>query len=129
MGWASRSCGLAGATEAMAYFRKARDTGCADDLDLLLSMGRALYRERMFTEAKDVFVEAVSLHRDSAEAAAALGYTLHRLGDEPAARKELRRSLHLDPEHHEARIYLGHLLYDNSEWAGCAQGVRAGGRL
>jgi hypothetical protein len=26
--------------------------------------------------------------------------------------------LHLDPEHHEARIYLGHLLYDNSEWAG-----------
>ncbi|HSL69953.1 MAG TPA: tetratricopeptide repeat protein, partial [Longimicrobiales bacterium] len=58
------------------------------------------------------------LYRDSAEAAAALGYTFHRLGDEATARKELRRSLHLDPEHHEARIYLAHLLYDNSEWAG-----------
>jgi Flp pilus assembly protein TadD len=104
--------------DAMVYFRRARDTGCADDLDLLLSMGRALYRERMFEEAKEVFVEAASLYRDSAEAAAALGYTFHRLGEEPAARKELRRSLHLDPEHHEARIYLGHLLYDSSEWAG-----------
>src|SRR5688572_8460559 len=104
--------------EAMIMFRRARDTGCADDLDLLLSMGRALYRERMFEEAKDVFQEAASLYRDSAEAAAALGYTLHRMNDETAARKELRRSLHLEPDHHEARIYLGHLLYDNSEWAG-----------
>jgi tetratricopeptide (TPR) repeat protein len=76
-----------------------------------------LYRERMFEEAKDVFVEAASLYRESAEAAAALGYTFHRLSDEVAARKELRRALHLDPENHEARIYLGHLLYDNSEWA------------
>ena len=104
--------------EAMMYFRRARDTGCADDIDLLLSMGRALYRERMFEEAKEVFVEAASMYRDSAEAAAALGYTLHRLSDENSARKELRRALHLDPDHHEARIYLGHLLYDNSEWAG-----------
>ncbi len=104
--------------EAMELFRHARDTGCADDLDLLLSMGRALYRERMFEDAKEVFVEAAAQYRDSAEAAAALGYTFHRLTDEIASRKELRRALHLDPEHHEARIYLGHLLYDNSEWAG-----------
>jgi Tfp pilus assembly protein PilF len=104
--------------EAMALFRRARETGCADDLDLLLSMGRALYRERMFEDAKEVFVEAATQYRDSAEAAAALGYTFHRLTDEIASRKELRRALHLDPEHHEARIYLGHLLYDNSEWAG-----------
>lgn len=103
--------------EAMTLFTRARETGCADDLDLLLSMGRALYRERMFEEAKEVFVEAASMYRDSAEAAAALGYTFHRLSDESMARKELRRALHLDPEHHEARIYLGHLLYDNSEWA------------
>ena len=104
--------------DALAYFQEARATGCADDLDLLLSMGRALYRERMFEAAKEVFVEAVSLHRSNAEAAAAHGYTLHRLGEEVAARKELRRSLHLDPEHHEARIYLGHLLYDSGEWSG-----------
>lgn len=104
--------------EAMELFGRARETGCADDLDLLLSMGRALYRERMFDEAREVFVQAAALYRDSAEAAAALSYAHHRMSDEPSARKELRRALHLDPDHHEARIYLGHMLYDSSEWAG-----------
>jgi Flp pilus assembly protein TadD len=84
--------------DALAYFEKARETGCSDDLDLLLSMGRALYRERMFEHAREVFVEAVRVHRDSAEALAALGYTLHRLSDETGARRELRSSLELDPE-------------------------------
>ena len=103
--------------EALELFGRARDTGCADDLDLLLSMGRALYRERLFEEAKEVFIEAASLYRDSSEAAAALGYTFHRMNDETAARRELRRSLHLDSEHHEARIYLAHMLYDANEWS------------
>lgn len=102
--------------DALAYFEKAREVGCADDLDLLLSMGRALYRERMFEHAREVFVEAVRVHRDSAEALAALGYTLHRLGDESGARRELRSSLELDPELFEARIYLSHLMYDAGDW-------------
>ncbi|HEY0671413.1 MAG TPA: tetratricopeptide repeat protein [Longimicrobiales bacterium] len=102
--------------EALAYFEKARETGCADDLDLLLSMGRALYRERMFEHAREVFVEGVRIHRDSAEALAALGYTLHRLTDEQGARRELRSALELDPELFEARIYLAHLLYDAGDW-------------
>lgn len=102
--------------EALAYFERARAAGCADDLDLLLSMGRALYRERMFEHAREVFVEAVREHRDSAEALAALGYTLHRLNDENGARRELRSALELDPELFEARIYLSHLLYDAGDW-------------
>ena len=53
--------------DAMRHFHRARETGCADDLDLLLSMGRALYRERMFDEAKEVFVEAYTRNRDSVE--------------------------------------------------------------
>jgi Tfp pilus assembly protein PilF len=104
--------------QALHLFRRARDTGCGEDVELLLSMGRALYRERLFEDAKEVFAEASSQHRENAEAAAALGYTLHRLGDESSARKELRRALQIDPAHHEARIYLGHLLYDSSDWAG-----------
>lgn len=102
--------------DALAYFEKARETGCSEDLDLLLSMGRALYRERMFEHAREVFVEAVRVHRDSAEALAALGYTLHRLNDEAGARRELRSSLELDSELYEARIYLAHLLYDAGDW-------------
>jgi len=102
---------------ALSLFNQARETGCADDLDLLLSMGRALYRERLFEHAREVFLGAVASYGDSAEAAAALGYTLHRLGEEAAARRELRRALQLDPEHYEARIYLAHVLYDASDWA------------
>ena len=107
--------------EALDYFERARAVGCADDLDLLLSMGRALYRERMFEHARETFVEAVRVHHDSAEAVAALGYTLHRLGDESAARTELRAALELDAELHEARIYLGHLLYDAGDWGAAAR--------
>lgn len=102
--------------EATRLFDHARRLGCGEDLDLLLSMGRALYRERLYDEAREVFSEAVSNSPTNAEAEAALGYTLHRLGEEVAARRHLRRALHLDGELHEARIYLGHLLYDRGEW-------------
>jgi Flp pilus assembly protein TadD len=107
--------------DSLRLFRRARDTGCGDDLELLLTMGRALYRERMYDEARDVMLEAVELHPNSAEAAAAYGYTLHRLDDETGARRQLRRALHLDGEYHEARIYLGHLLYDRGDWVGAAR--------
>jgi len=107
--------------EALALFEQARRSGCTEDLDLMLSMGRALYRERLYEEAREVFLEAASLRPDSAEAIAALAYTLHRLGDDAGARRNLRRALKLDPEHHEARVYLGHLLYDRGDWEGALQ--------
>jgi Flp pilus assembly protein TadD len=107
--------------EALRLFGRCRAIGCGEDLDLLLTMGRALYRERLYEDARDVFVEAVENHPNSAEASAGFGYTLHRLEEETAARRHLRRALHLDSEYHEARIYLGHLLYDRGDWAGAAR--------
>ncbi|HSJ30629.1 MAG TPA: tetratricopeptide repeat protein [Longimicrobiales bacterium] len=109
------------AEDALRLFARARETTCGEDLELLLTMGRALYRERMYIEAREVFAETVELHTGSAEAAAAYGYTLHRLDEETAARRQLRRALHLDSEYHEARIYLGHLLYDRGDWVGAAR--------
>lgn len=103
-------------SEALAHFDRVRQLASNDDLELLLSVGRALYREEMFEEAREAFAEAATVRPDSAEAAAALGYTLHRLGESSAARRLLRRALKLDPHHHEARIYLGHLHYDRGEW-------------
>ncbi len=105
-----------GRQEALELFEKARRIGALEDIDLLLSMGRALYRERLFNEAREVFVEAAAAQVECAEAEAALGYTLHRLGDEVAARRRLRRALQIDAQQHEARIYLAHLLYDRGEW-------------
>lgn len=106
---------------ALQTFEHARKSGCADDIELLLSMGRALYRERLYEEARDVFLQAATLHPDSAEAVASLGYTAHCLGDVGAARRELRRALRLDPDHYEARVYLGHMLYDQGNWRGALQ--------
>jgi Flp pilus assembly protein TadD len=103
--------------EALDLFARARDAG-GDALELLLSIGRALYREKMYDRAHQVFEDATAMHAQSAEAAAALGYTLHRLGDESGSRRQLRRALHLDPLYHEARVYLGHMLYDRGDWAG-----------
>lgn len=102
--------------DACALFDRVRTLVAEDDLELLLSIGRALYREDMFEEAREAFAEAAAVRPDSAEAVAALGYTLHRLGESSAARRLLRRSLKLDASHIEARIYLGHLHYDRGEW-------------
>ena len=55
---------------------------------------------------------------ENAEAIAMVGYAQHRLGDEPAAVETLRKALQLDPEHSEARIYLGNILYDQGEYEG-----------
>ncbi|MBX6364122.1 MAG: tetratricopeptide repeat protein [Gemmatimonadetes bacterium] len=103
-------------SEALELFARARELGCAEDLDLMLSMGRALYREQLYDEAREVFTEAVAHHPTSGEAEAALGYTLHRQGDELSARRRLRRALELEPHLHEARTFLGHLFYDRGEW-------------
>lgn len=104
------------ADAALRIFRRVMEMGYDDDVELMLTMGRALYRERLYAQARDVFAKAAAVRPDSSEAAAALGYALHRLGDEVGAGRQIRRALRLDPDLREARIYLGHLLYDRGDW-------------
>jgi Flp pilus assembly protein TadD len=101
---------------AFALFEKVRRGSGGEDLDLLLSMGRALYREELYQEALECFEEAVASTPGSAEGWAALGYTAHRLGDEGRARQELGRALNLDPQFYDAWAYLGHLNFDRGDW-------------
>ncbi len=103
---------------ALRLFRRVADMGYDDDVELMLTIGRALYREAMYGECRDVFAKAAAARPENAEAAASLGYALHRLGDEVGAGRQIRRALRLDPELHEARVYLGHLLYDRGDWEG-----------
>ena len=103
---------------ALALFERVAALGFEDDVELMLTMGRALYRESLYAESRDVFAKAAAARPDSAEVAASLGYALHRLGEEVGAGRQIRRSLRLDPDLHEARIYLGHLLYDRGDWEG-----------
>lgn len=102
--------------QALLFFERVKTTGYDDDVDLMLTMGRALYREGMYSECRDVFANATTRRPDDAEAAAALGYTLHRLGDQVGAGRQIRLALRLNPKLHEARVYLSHLLYDLGDW-------------
>jgi tetratricopeptide (TPR) repeat protein len=101
--------------ESLACFRKIDDLGLSDDLELGLAMGRALYREALFRESRQRLLALATAHPDAAEVRAALGYTLHALGDDLGARRELRAALRLDTGLHEVRIYLSHLHFERGD--------------
>ena len=102
--------------QALKLFREVAEQGYDDDIELMLTIGRALYRAALYADCRDIFAQAAASRPDSADAAASLGYALHRLGDDIGAGRQIRRALRLDPDLHEARIYLGHLLYDRGDW-------------
>ena len=103
---------------ALSLFEKVEALGYDDDVELMLTMGRALYREGLYAEGRDIFAKAAACRPDNAEAAASLGYALHRLGDDVGSGRQIRRALRTDPDLYEARIYLAHLLYDRGDWEG-----------
>src|SRR5262249_4459356 len=77
---------------ALRCFHRTLELGYGDDIDLMLQVGRALFREGSnreradyFDTAKTFFETAVQHAPDSAEALACVGYTQHRMGDDDAA--------------------------------------------
>lgn len=102
--------------QALKSFRRILELGYSDDIELMLQVGRALFRDELMEEAKEYFELAVQQTPDNAEAVAMVGYTEHRLGDDATAMETLRRALVLDPDQAEARIYLGNILYDGGEY-------------
>jgi len=101
---------------ALKSFHRILELGYQDDIELMLQVGRALFRDGLMEEAKEYFDTAIQQVPDNAEAVAMVGYTEHRLGHDDAAIATLRRVLQLDPEYVEARIYLGNVLYDRGEY-------------
>jgi Flp pilus assembly protein TadD len=104
--------------QAVRSFRRILELGYQDDLELMLQVGRALFRDGIIEEAREFFALAVQQAPESAEAVALVGYCEHRLGDDAAAVATLRRALSLDEEHAEARVYLGNILYDGGDYEG-----------
>jgi Tfp pilus assembly protein PilF len=102
--------------QALKNFRRILELGYQDDIELMLQVGRALFREGLIVEARDFFEIGVQQAPDGAEAVSCVGYAQHRLGEDDQAIATLRRALQLDPEHAEARIYLGNILYDRGEY-------------
>src|SRR5579862_7975083 len=84
-------------------FRRILELGYSDDLELMLQVGRAAFREasaresrELFEVAKDFFDQAVSQAPEMAEPRACLGYTRHRMGDDDGAIQALRTALQID---------------------------------
>ena len=107
---------------ARRCFKRTLELGYTDDVDLMLQIGRSLFREgstrernELFESAREFFDVAVEQAPESAEAVACVGYAQHRLGDDDGAISSLRRALQIDGEHAEARIYLANILYDRND--------------
>ncbi len=100
---------------AIRAFERLLDLGFSDDHDLMLQVGRALFRDGLTGPAHRFFELASQVHPDSSDAAASIGYAAHRLGRDGDALYWLRRALALEPEFAEARIYLANMLYDRGE--------------
>ena len=98
--------------EAMAAFEQTVALGYEDDVDLMLQIGRALFREGFTDLALTYFERAATQAPDSVEAIACVGYALHRLGQDTPAIAALRQALVVDPSFTEARVYLANVLYD-----------------
>ena len=110
---------------ALRCFHRILELGYTDDIDLVLQVGRSLFREaslrdsqKLFGEALHFFEAASEQSGDSAEATACVGYAKHRLSDDEGSIAALRKALQFDGDHSEARIYLANLLYDRGEFEG-----------
>ena len=102
---------------AIQAFNRVLDLGFSEDHDLMLQIGRALFREGQLVHAHRFFELAASAEPECEEAAACMGYVSHRLGRDGTAMYWLRRALAIDPSFAEPRIYLANLLYDRGETA------------
>lgn len=100
---------------AQRAFDRTVALGYDDDIDLMLQIGRAQFREGLVEGALTFFERAAAISDDSAEAAACVGYAQHRLGNEPEAIAALERALALDNDFGEARVYLANVWYDRGE--------------
>ena len=90
-------------------------SGFKEDHELMLQVGRALFREGLIAAAQPFFEYAVTAQPDCPEAAACVGYACHRRNDDSGALYWLRRALQIDPQYSESRIYLANMLYDRGE--------------
>jgi len=116
--------------QALKAFNRILELGYADDIELMLQVGRALFREGLIAEAKEFFEVAVQQTPENSEAVAMVGYAQHRLGDETAAEETLKRALAVAPNDPAVLYALGLSAYrqqragDAVAWLG--QAAKAG---
>src|SRR6267154_1877635 len=93
--------------QALRSFRHTLELGYQDDVELMLQIGRALFREGLIDESKQFFEIAAQQTPDAAEAVSCIGYAEHRLGNDEAALYHLDRST---PEDHWDELGIWRLI-------------------
>jgi tetratricopeptide (TPR) repeat protein len=81
---------------AMRACERILQLGFQDDHELMLQIGRALFREGLIAPAHRFFDLAAAAHPESPDAAACLRYAAHRLGNDACALYWLRRALEIE---------------------------------
>lgn len=112
-------------TRALASFERLVELDFHNDVQLMISAGRGLYREGLYAQAERFLRLAVQADPESADAAAELAYALHAREQVEGARSWLNRALELDPDHHEARTFLAHLIYESGGYEEALVELRA----
>jgi tetratricopeptide (TPR) repeat protein len=103
---------------AYGLFERILELGHRDDVDLMLSVGRSLFREGLYDAAERFYRYAMAAGPEVPDAVAELAYTLERKGELHEARILLQSALEGSPDHHEARLCLGNLLYELGHYLG-----------
>ncbi|MDR0355574.1 MAG: tetratricopeptide repeat protein [Deltaproteobacteria bacterium] len=101
-------------SEAVALLAKARSLLPAA-APLVLAHGTLYEEEKMFQEAKEVYVGALKDFPEEAEIRFRLAFVEDMLGDKSASIKYLRQTLKLDPNHPEALNYLAYTWAEMKE--------------
>ena len=100
---------------ALAAFERVLELGFSRDLDLMLTIGRALLREGLLEQSERFLRLAIAADESSADAAADLAFVLSRNGEPVAARSWLEKALELDASNHDARALLANHLYETGD--------------
>ena len=100
---------------ALAAFERVIELGFSRDLDLMLTIGRALLREGLLEQSERFLRLAVAADESSGDAATDLAFVLSRRGELVAARSYLEKALELDASNHDARALLANHLYETGD--------------
>ncbi len=101
--------------EGETLFRRIMDRNYEEDPMVGVAMGRALVRNERWTLARENYGKLASMGYESPEIELGLGICEQHLGL-AGFKKHLEKALRMAPRFHEARSYMGNVLFDEGKY-------------
>lgn len=102
-------------SEGEALFRRIMDRNYEEDPTVGVAMGRALIKNGRWSLARESYGRLASMGYESPEIELGLGICEQHLGL-AGFKKHIERALVMSPRFHEARSYMGNVLYDEGKY-------------